>query len=349
MKNKPLFSFLLITYNQENFVEDAFNSLLAQTVHDFEIIICDDNSKDNTFAICQQLVDKYKQRGGEIQVVLHRNETNKGIGGNFQQAYELSSGQWLLMAAGDDVSLPNRLEIIRDVINKCPNAFGINTGRYFVDEKGRNPKYNFSKGYLLGADSVWHRDVFAKFPPLDKTVMSEDHILNLRAMLLGEMVQVNTPTINYRISSMNYSIQRTSNILDAKNAALKKMNYTRNVLLFRINDLNYWKKEHSCALMSQILEKNCSELAETDKKIASYQKFIGICNKGFIGRILYILTPAREWLHSNIAYRLYNILKMYNLISDKPQRKTHCMEVVSEPNNEIIRLTSIDFLEDYMF
>ena len=349
MKNEPFFSFLLITYNQEHFVTEAFNSILAQTDRDFEIVICDDNSKDNTFAVCQQLVNEYKQNRGDIHIVLHRNETNKGIGGNFQQAYELSSGRWLLMAAGDDVSLPNRLEVVRDVINKCPNAFGINTGRYFVDENGCNPKYNFSKGYLLGADSVWHRDVFAKFPPLDKTVMSEDHILNLRAMLLGEMIQVNTPTINYRVSSMNYSIQRTSNILDAKNAALKKMSYTRDVLLFRIKDLNFWKKEHSETLMSQILEKNRRELAETDIKIASYKKFISICNKGFWGRILYVLRPTKEWLHSNMVYRLYNVLKMYDLVSDKPKRKTHSMEIVSKPNNEIVKLTSVDFLEDYMF
>lgn len=349
MKNNPLFSFLLITYNQEKFVKDAFCSILAQSDRDFEIIICDDNSKDNTFAVCQQLVNEYKQNGGDIHIVLHRNETNKGIGGNFQQAYELSSGRWLLMAAGDDVSLPNRLEVVRSVINKCPNAYGINTGRYFVDENGTNPVYNFSKGYLLGADSVWLRDVFDKFPPLDKTVMSEDHILNLRAMLLGEMIQVNTPTINYRISSMNYSIQITNNILDAKKAALKKMNYTRNVLLFRIKDLNVWKQEHSDELMSRMLDKNYSELADTESKIASYEKFINVCSKGFFGRMVYVLSPTNEWLHTNIAYRLYNVLKMYNLISEKPQHKVHNMEIAPKPTNEIIKLSSIDFLEDYIF
>lgn len=121
------------------------------------------------------------------------------------------------------------------------------------------------------------------------------------------------------------------------------MSYTRDVLLFRIKDLNFWKKEHSETLMSQILEKNRRELAETDIKIASYKKFISICNKGFWGRMLYVLRPTKEWLHSNMVYRLYNVLKMYDLVSDKPKRKTHSMEIVSKPNNEIIKLTSVDF------
>ncbi|WP_289105350.1 glycosyltransferase family 2 protein [uncultured Bacteroides sp.] len=85
--SKPLFSFLLITYNQEKYITDAFNSLINQTYRNYEIIISDDNSKDNTFEICKELTEKYN---GDIRIILHRNIINKGIGGNFQQAYELS-------------------------------------------------------------------------------------------------------------------------------------------------------------------------------------------------------------------------------------------------------------------
>lgn len=349
MIHKPFFSFLLITYNQERFVADAFASILKQTDRDFEIIICDDNSKDSTFAVCQELVESYRKSGGDIHIVLHKNDVNKGIGGNFQQAYELSHGQWLLMAAGDDISLPTRLQTIRKVIASHPNAYAVNTGRYFVDEEGNNPKYNFAKGYLLGADSVWHRDVFAKFRSLDKTVMSEDHILNLRAMLLGEMVQVNTPTINYRVSSLNYSIQKTSNILEAKKAALKKMTYTKKVLEFRIKDLEQWEVLHKCHLMPMVLEKNYRELADTSSKMASYELYIDVLQSNFLEKMKYVLMPCRIWLHSNVLYRMYNVLKMYSVLSDKPKRKVNDINVALSPDGSIISLKLANFLEDCIF
>lgn len=349
MSTTPFFSFLLITYNQEMFIEEAFQSLLKQTDRDFEIIICDDNSKDKTFQICTLLVDNYRRAGGDIPIVLHRNEQNKGIGGNFHQAYTLSHGKWLLMAAGDDISLTTRLEIIRKVIMTYPNAYGINTARYFVNEKAEDPRYNFKRGYLLGADSAWHRDVFTQFPPMDNTVMSEDHILNLRAMLLGEMIQINTPTINYRVSSMNYSIKKTSNILDAKSVALKKMSYMRNVLLFRKKDLEYWKRNHPIKILSQVEDKINKEIAETDIKIDSYCLFIHTCNLGFSGRLKYLFTSSDKWLHTNIVYRFYNLLKMYKIIKGSSFYMKGNMDEKTIQDDKIYVLTLKDFMGENIF
>lgn len=342
--SNPLFSFLLITYKQEQFVEEAFRSCINQTFRDFEIIISDDNSPDGTFDVLQKLVEEYLQMGGGINIILHRNEHNKGIGGNFQQAAALSHGKWLVMAAGDDVSLPNRLETLKHVVESYPEAYGINTARYFVDEKTENPQYNFKEDYLLGADSVWHRSLFFDFQPLDKRVMSEDHILNLRAMLKGEMLQVNTPTIKYRISSQNYSMQKTSDITEKKRADLKKMNYHRELLLFRIEDLERWKAKDNNVL-SGVEEKILRELKEINSQIASFEKFISVAEGNISSKINYLLSSSNFWLHNRFVYRFYNLLKMYHLISEKPKRKTDWCGIETRPDNRVIRLTLKDYVE----
>lgn len=94
----PRFSFLLISYNQENYIEEALQSAFDQDYPNLEIVVCDDCSQDRTFELASRMVEAYR---GPHRVILHRNERNLGIGANFQQAYELSTGDWLFMAAGD--------------------------------------------------------------------------------------------------------------------------------------------------------------------------------------------------------------------------------------------------------
>lgn len=342
--SNPLFSFLLITYQQEQFVEEAFKSCINQSFRDFEIIVSDDNSPDGTFDMLQKLVEEYRQAGGDINIVLNRNEHNKGIGGNFQQAAELSHGKWLIMAAGDDVSLPDRLETLKHVIDSYPDAYGINTARYFVDENTENSQYNFKEDYLLGADSVWHRSLFFDFQPLDKRVMSEDHILNLRAMLKGEMLQVNTPTINYRISSQNYSMQKTSEIIEKKRADLKKMRYHRELLMFRLEDLEQWRAKGNNVL-SGVEGKIHRELKEINSQIASFEKFISVAEGNVRSKINYLLSSSDVWLHNRILYRFYNLLKMYHFFSEKPKRKTDWSGIETTQDNRVIRLTLKDYVE----
>ena len=68
---KPMVSYCLISYNQENFIRDAIESALKQDYHPLEIIISDDNSSDRTFEIAEQIVTEYK---GTHSVILNQNK-----------------------------------------------------------------------------------------------------------------------------------------------------------------------------------------------------------------------------------------------------------------------------------
>lgn len=85
----PKASVVLLTYNQEQFVEEAFLSLLNQDMDDLEIVVSDDCSTDNTWEKIQVVADSYQ---GSKKIILSRNTENMGIVNNYSAAIKQSAG-----------------------------------------------------------------------------------------------------------------------------------------------------------------------------------------------------------------------------------------------------------------
>lgn len=100
----PRVSIGLAVYNGEKYVAEAIESILAQTYTDFELIISDNASTDNTAAICQQ----FSARDSRIRY--HRNTTNIGGANNENLTFKLARGKYFRWAAHDDVCHPQLLE-----------------------------------------------------------------------------------------------------------------------------------------------------------------------------------------------------------------------------------------------
>ena len=123
MEKKPLISFILITYNQENFVRDALEGAFAQTYSPMEIIIADDGSKDKTPQVIEEYLADYK---GPHKVIFHHNEKNVGIAQNVNNAMALANGEYFILAAGDDKSLPERAQRTYEVFEQYPEMTCVN-------------------------------------------------------------------------------------------------------------------------------------------------------------------------------------------------------------------------------
>ena len=109
-EEKPLLTYCLVTYNQEKYVRESVLSAFAQTYSPLEIVLSDDCSTDRTFEIMRELAAGYR---GPHRIILNRNERNLGLGMHASKVWgELSSGRWLIGAAGDDISLPERAEAV---------------------------------------------------------------------------------------------------------------------------------------------------------------------------------------------------------------------------------------------
>ncbi|MBK9785786.1 MAG: glycosyltransferase family 2 protein [Betaproteobacteria bacterium] len=104
--NRPLVTFALFAYNQEKYIREAVVGALQQDYSPIEIIISDDCSTDKTFEIIQELSEEYE---GCAKIILNRNKKNVGLIGHINKVMDIASGELVIVAAKDDISLSDRV------------------------------------------------------------------------------------------------------------------------------------------------------------------------------------------------------------------------------------------------
>lgn len=110
--NNPKVSIAMTTYNGQAFLEEQLNSLLTQSFYDFELIICDDGSKDNTLKI----LNEYSSKDKRIKII--ENKENKGYAKNFLDAVSLCSGEFIFLADQDDIWEKNKIKKMLQCMQK---------------------------------------------------------------------------------------------------------------------------------------------------------------------------------------------------------------------------------------
>jgi glycosyltransferase involved in cell wall biosynthesis len=227
-ENNNLISFILLSYNQENYIRDAIQGALNQTYEPLEIIISDDCSSDKTYEIILQELKKYN---GKHTIKLNKNENNLGIVQHFNHVFKnLAKGKYFALAAGDDISLPNRIKVSFDLLNEnkllCISSNAIIIDHFGNESKGcmkkksnslkiftindYNKKINFN---IHGASKFFDRIVFDYFDELNIDAQSEDTTLTFRSLLLGKIGYYGNPLIKYRRHDNNISNESNINKL----------------------------------------------------------------------------------------------------------------------------------------
>jgi glycosyltransferase involved in cell wall biosynthesis len=126
----PRVSVGLPVYNGEKYLAMTFDSLLAQSLKDFEIVISDNASTDRTAAICRA----YQARDARIRYF--GNERNLGAVANFNRVFELSGAPLFHGGACDDVYEPTFLERCVDVLERDPGVVLSHTRTKLIGENG---------------------------------------------------------------------------------------------------------------------------------------------------------------------------------------------------------------------
>ncbi|MCQ2577012.1 MAG: glycosyltransferase family 2 protein [Treponema sp.] len=101
----PKISVIIPVYKVEQFLEDCVKSLLSQTFTDFEIILVDDGSPDNSGALC----DKYAASDSRIKVF---HKENGGVSSARNKGIEIAEGEWICFVDSDDWVEPDYLEVM---------------------------------------------------------------------------------------------------------------------------------------------------------------------------------------------------------------------------------------------
>ena len=102
--NRPLVSVIMPAYNAARFVEAAVRSVLAQTVTDWELLVLDDGSSDETVSIVAALAEQ----DGRIRLL--PNEANMGVARTRNRGFDLCRGAYVALLDSDDVWHPEKLE-----------------------------------------------------------------------------------------------------------------------------------------------------------------------------------------------------------------------------------------------
>ena len=121
-------SVALCTYNGEQFIEQQLNSILDQTIKVDEIIVCDDQSTDNTISIVKKLQAEHKC------IIIVENETNLRSTKNFEKAIALTSGDYIFLSDQDDVWKTDKVAKTLAIFNQNSNTEVVFSNADLIDE-----------------------------------------------------------------------------------------------------------------------------------------------------------------------------------------------------------------------
>lgn len=214
----PMISIAMATYNGSKYVQLQLDSILQQTISDFEIIICDDNSSDETWEILQ----KNSVRDSRIKVF--RNKQNLGFKANFEKAINLCQGEYVALADQDDIWEKNHLEILLSRIGTKSIACG---DALLIDSNGNSlnktlsdvnfletePQANLDVAYRVffnsscfqGASMLIRRDFFKIALPIPEKAKYHDAWFAALAPFVNGLIYTKTIITQHRRHASNAS------------------------------------------------------------------------------------------------------------------------------------------------
>jgi glycosyltransferase involved in cell wall biosynthesis len=213
----PLVTVALRAFNSRQFIRGALDGAVAQTYRPLEIVVCDDGSTDGTHTEIERYLAEFST---EIPIRFVRHNTNLGVGAALDTIVANSRGEYLMIADGDDISLPGRAAECIDTVRRMgPGCLGVACQGQCIDPNGKElgGQIEFHQegdlkagsiargGGLKGGMSLLSRRVFQAGPPLCGLRQQEDRLLGYRAACLGELVTIPKTLLLRRLHTANIS------------------------------------------------------------------------------------------------------------------------------------------------
>ncbi len=202
---------ILLGYNQEQTIASAIASVLAQRCEPIEIVLSDDASSDGTFALMEAAAERYR---GPHSVRARRNAANLGIGRHYNELLQATRAPFLVTAAGDDLSTPDRVaRLLQAWDGSGGRADLIASHLVDLDHDGRLhgvirvddlaayrgvDDWVRRRPYIVGAGHAFTRRMMERFGPLAAPIAYEDQVMVFRAIVAGGAITVDAPLVHYR-------------------------------------------------------------------------------------------------------------------------------------------------------
>lgn len=303
---------VVFAYNQEIYIEAAVNSALTQDYPNLKIVISDDCSRDRTFERAKKLVDSY---AGSHVIELRRNDKNLGLTNHVNTVISQVDTELVVVAAGDDISLPHRVSKLVDVYQRSDRPKLLSSTAFRIDEAGNLldglapdrvipiedldsvvdslNAVDHRVGLYLGATGAWSMDLWKKYGPIQHTHCWEDVVMGFRAALEGSYKFVDEPLVKYRVN-IGLSSQSAQSLAGRVATRKSRINLKRDLARQRYSDLAL-SPESNCGDFSEIVSQQAlrhsirSAFYQSPQCIWKYfKKYPGLTIKQGLGEVKYL-------------------------------------------------------------
>lgn len=217
-KNSIRISVCIAVCNGSKYIAMQLSSILDQLESNDEIVICDDNSDDDSIEIIHSFVDD--------RIKLFMNPRRLGHVKNFERAISLAEGEYIYLSDQDDVWLPNRLQMFLDKLINSKNPslvvgdfIEVDNNFVKLDSKLNNErlgeytyfKYHFALRILFGKSKFYgccfafNSSLRERFLPIPSRIEAHDMWIGLTSALFSNVIIINEITLLRRIHGNNLS------------------------------------------------------------------------------------------------------------------------------------------------
>lgn len=295
MTNNPEITVLTIVHNAERYITEAIDSVLNQTYRNFEYILVDNNSTDNT----PKILADYAQKDERIKLI---KETKQGVLYARNAGLQIAKGKWVAILDADDIALPNRLGYQLDFVRKNPEVVMVGSGCIMMDEDGEFLKsYSYpgdhkslvrrlenQEAFFPHSSAFYNRQAVTKLGGY-RFSAAEDYDLWLRLSIVGEIA-----CIQEFLTKLRRHIQSNSFNTDQEYYLLYKA----------ISLICHFRRKMGLSDLFLKREKWNDFLEWTEKRMES----LGVFQKGIAKRQLYRIWYSKE--NSKLC-RLLQILNQF--------------------------------------
>lgn len=325
-----MISVAIATYNGQEFIKEQLLSILNQTMPVDEIVICDDQSSDDTVRLIQELLcDK---------IYLYQNEKNLGYKLNFKKALSYCKGDYIFICDQDDIWKPNKVQTMIEIMQNHQEIKALASTYDLIDELGNEKQIDINRKYsnknmykckvkdnalvkvpferlivensFQGCALCLRKQVNEKFQRCFSEEFHHDWLINILASEQNGMYFLNIPLFKYRIHS--------NNAIGLKgNVNLKGMDHlvSTNTVAARTNTAK------NCIETLNKLEELDNELCLNYPTYTNYREFFNkhilyIENGKVIQLIIQNLNPYYKYFKT-IKGRLMDIMVTFKVLVNK--------------------------------
>jgi glycosyltransferase involved in cell wall biosynthesis len=315
---KPLVTFALFAFNQERYIREAVAAAMAQTYSPLELILSDDCSTDSTFEIMAEMVSAHNS---PHKITLNRNNQNMGISAHVRHVHEMSHGEIIVHAAGDDVSRPDRTEKLVDAfLAQSDRPSLIESNADLIDEAGRHIGLYLKERSILrkyavdpvvkhtlggGCTYAIHRSLIDRFDAPMPGIIAEDGLINIRANMLNGTLYIPDVLVKYRITNSGVWSSMQDAQLTPKQIIENETRYTKSRIMIAQQAISDATKLHRDGI--KLGKETETNVVSIDKLISELQRWLTLCDSPLTTSTLSLLkaTYKREYIDLERWIKVY--------------------------------------------